>query len=91
MGFINYCNGLISGKLNLNDVKKKWGVENVFRTIVLVCDWLNRDENVQVNGLRVFLDNTDVTMGHFLTVMSGENGKGTMQFYQVRVIYLFIT
>ena len=64
-------------------VKKKYGVDNVFRTMLLICDWLNRDENVQVNGLTVFIDLTNVTMKHHLTLMNMENGKKMMQFYQV--------
>ncbi|XP_052817590.1 alpha-tocopherol transfer protein-like [Mya arenaria] len=70
------------GNLDMNKVKKKWGVENIFRTICLICDWVNRDENVQVNGIIVFIDNTDVTMGHFMNMMGTENGKKIMEFYQ---------
>lgn len=69
-------------KLDLNDVKKKWGVDNVFRTITLICDWANRDENIQVNGIVVFIDNTDLTMSHMMTLWNQENGKRIMQFYQ---------
>ncbi|XP_060565140.1 alpha-tocopherol transfer protein-like [Ruditapes philippinarum] len=69
-------------RLDLNDVKKKWGVDNVFRAITLICDWANRDENIQVNGIVVFIDNTDVTMGHMMTLWNQENGKRIMQFYQ---------
>lgn len=68
--------------LDLNKVKKKWGVDNIFRVITLVCDWLNRDENIQVNGLTVFIDNTDVSMSHMMTLWDRENGKRIMQFYQ---------
>lgn len=70
------------GNLDIELVKKKYGVDNVFRTMVLICDWLNRDENVQVNGLSVFIDLTNVTMKHHLTLMNMENGKKMMQFYQ---------
>lgn len=71
------------GKLDLNKIKKKWGVDNVYKVITLICDWMNRDENVQVNGLVVFIDNTDVSMGHMTTLWSQEHGKKIMQFYQV--------
>ena len=64
-------------------VKKKFGVHNVFRVMVLVCDWLNRDENIQVNGLVGFIDCTNMTMKHHLNLMNMENGKKMMQFYQV--------
>lgn len=70
------------GKLDMDVIKKKYGVDNVFRTMVLICDWLNRDENVQVNGLVVFLDCTDMTMRHHLNLMNMDNGKKMMQFYQ---------
>ncbi|XP_045194407.2 alpha-tocopherol transfer protein-like [Mercenaria mercenaria] len=69
-------------RLDLNDVKKKWGVANLYRVIALVCDWAMRDENVQVNGLVVFVDNTDITMNHMLTLFGQENGKRLMQFWQ---------
>lgn len=70
------------GKLDMNVVKKKWSVDMIFKTIGLVCNWINRDENVQVNGLLVFIDNTDVTMSHVMTMWGAENGKRIMQFYQ---------
>lgn len=69
-------------KLDVNDMKKKWGIENIFKTITLICDWANRDENIQVNGIVVFIDNTDVTMGHVMSLWGQENGKRIMQFYQ---------
>ncbi|KAL4235050.1 Tyrosine-protein phosphatase non-receptor type 9 [Mactra antiquata] len=69
-------------RLDMNKVKKEWGVDNVFKTITLICDWANQDENVQVNGIVVFIDNSDVTMGHMMTIWSPENGKKIMQFYQ---------
>ncbi|XP_045191882.1 alpha-tocopherol transfer protein-like [Mercenaria mercenaria] len=68
-------------KLKSKDVKR-WTVDNIFRTITLICDWVNRDENVQVNGIIVFIDNTGVTMNHMMTLWSPENGKKIMQFYQ---------
>ena len=64
-------------------VKKKFGVENIFRVMVLVCDWLNRDENIQVNGLIGLIDCTNMTIKHHLQLMNMENGKKLMQFYQV--------
>jgi len=59
-------------------------LDNVFKCIVLFCEWLNRDENVQVNGIHVFLDNTDITMSHSTTIWNLENGKKMMQYYQVQ-------
>ena len=72
-----------TGNLDMDVVKKKFGVHNVFRVMVLVCDWLNRDENIQVNGLVGFIDCTNMTMKHHLNLMNMENGKKMMQFYQV--------
>ena len=59
-------------------------MDNVFKSIVLFCEWLIRDENVQVNGIHVFLDNTDITMSHSTTIWNLENGKKMMQYYQVQ-------
>lgn len=70
------------GNLNIDVVKKKYGIPNVFKVMVLVCDWLNRDENIQVNGLVGFIDCSNMTMKHHLNLMNMENGKKMMQFYQ---------
>ena len=67
-------------------MKKKYGIPNVFKVMVLVCDWLNRDENVQVNGMVGFIDCTNMTMKHHLSLMNMENGKKMMQFYQVKLV-----
>ena len=81
---------MFSARLDLNDIKKKWGVANVFRAITLICDWANRDENVQVNGIVVIFDNSDVTMSHMMTVYNQENGKHIMKYYQVDAFIYFI-
>ncbi|XP_052212993.1 retinaldehyde-binding protein 1-like isoform X2 [Dreissena polymorpha] len=70
------------GVLDMTTVKNVWGIDNVFRAICLLCDHLNRDETVQVHGLSVFIDNTDVTMGHFRTLMGQEQGRNIMDYYQ---------
>lgn len=69
-------------RLDSSGVRKKWGIDNIFKTVTLICDWANRDENVQVNGIIVFIDNTDVTMGAMMSLWGQDNGKKIMQFYQ---------
>ena len=49
----------------MNDVMEKFGANNLFRTIVLVCDWLNRDEYVQLNGIVALIDCTDMAIKGF--------------------------
>ena len=74
---------LISGNLNIDTIKKDFGIETVFKNIILVCEWLIWDENVQVNGLSVFVDMTGLTMAHHKNVMNMDNAKKLMHFYQV--------
>ena len=42
-----------------------------------------RDENVQVNGVSVFVDMTGLTMAHHTHIMNLENAKKMVNFYQV--------
>ena len=76
---------VVSASLDVNNIKKKWGAENVFRAIALICDWLVRDENIQVNGLVVLIDNTNITWSHVMTMWKQDNGKKITQFYQVGI------
>ena len=39
---------------------------------------------MQVNGVQVFVDLTGITMAHSTNLMTPENGKKMLQFYQVR-------
>ena len=41
------------------------------------------DENVQVNGVSVFVDMTGLTMAHHTHIMNLENAKKMVNFYQV--------
>lgn len=68
--------------VDVDEVRKKYGIETVFKNIILVCEWLARDENVQVNGVQVFVDMTAITMAHSTNMMTPENGKRLLQFYQ---------
>ncbi|XP_052225739.1 alpha-tocopherol transfer protein-like isoform X2 [Dreissena polymorpha] len=70
------------GVLDMTHVKKVWGIDNVFKAICLMCDHLNRDETVQVYGLSVVIDNTDLTIGHFRTLLGQEYGQKIMDYYQ---------
>ena len=75
-----------SANVDVDEVRKKYGIETVFKNIILVCEWLARDENVQVNGVQVFVDMTAITMAHSTNMMTPENGKRLLQFYQVGYI-----
>ncbi|XP_053402132.1 uncharacterized protein LOC123548576 isoform X1 [Mercenaria mercenaria] len=66
----------------MNEVME-WGVDNIYRAITLVSDWVNRNENVQVNSIVVFVDNTHITMNHVLTLFGHDNGNKTMHFWQM--------
>ena len=76
----------VSGNANL-DILKKFGVETLFRSVILVCEWLTADENVQVNGLFVFVDLTGATIAHHTQIMNIENAKKMLQFYQVSILH----
>ncbi|XP_052224863.1 alpha-tocopherol transfer protein-like [Dreissena polymorpha] len=69
-------------KLDMTKVKKTWGLDNVFKAICLCCEYLTKDETVQVHGLCVLLDDTDVSMSHIMSMMGQENGKKIMEYYQ---------
>ena len=72
------------GNLDVDVVKEKFGIDNIYRAMVLVCDWINIDENVQVNGISVFIDMSNMTTKHHLHLMNFENMKKMLQYYQVR-------
>ena len=66
-------------------VKKKFGAENVFRTMMLICEWLKTDEHVQVNGITLFVDCTNCNMQHHLKLMTMDCIKKMIQYYQVTI------
>lgn len=70
------------GNVDIEDVRKTYGLDIIFKNLILVCEWLIRDENVQANGLLVFVDLTGITMGHHTHLMNLENAKKISQFYQ---------
>ena len=74
------------GLLDMPTIKKEYGVDYVFKAIALVCHWVIRDENCQVNGIKVFNDLSDLTMQHVTTLWSRDNTKKMIQFYQVNGI-----
>jgi hypothetical protein len=41
------------------------------------------DENVQVNGVQVFFDSTDLSWSTATTIFTGDNGKNLAKMYQV--------
>ena len=64
-------------------MKQKYGIDNIYRAMILVCDWINIDENVHVNGIQVFIDLSNMTMKHHLHLMNFDNMKKMFQYYQV--------
>ena len=70
-------------------MKRAGGIATVFKSIGMFVDWVNRDENVQVNGIQVFADLSNVTLSSVTTLWTAENGKRLMSFYQVTLIDCF--
>lgn len=70
------------GQLDIAYVKKEIGTENIFKAICLFMHWLIRDENVQVNGLKVFTDWSGVTMQHATSLYTPENTKKLLNYFQ---------
>ena len=73
----------VSGVLDIPTVKKEYGVKYIFKAICLVTTWMAMDENTQVNGVKVVVDCTDVTMEHATTLFGPENAKRLLGYYQV--------
>ena len=73
----------VAGRLDIDVVKKKWGLDNFFKAMCLVLEWMNVDENVQVNGLLNFIDDSGFSMSHGMAIWSRDNIKRMVQFYQV--------
>lgn len=62
---------------------KKVGVINFFKAFVIIVEWLARDENVQVNGVCVFNDLTNMPMSIHTSIMGTENGRKHLDFFDV--------
>lgn len=75
---------LIIGRLGAIDVGKlkTYGAETVFRTICLTANWVVRDEHTQVDGLKVLIDWSGVTLQHATTLFTQENAKKFINFFQ---------
>ena len=74
---------LFLGLLDIPTIKKKYGVDYVFKAIALMCHWVARDENCQVNGIKVFVDMSGLTLQHSTTLWNKDYSKKILQFYQV--------
>ena len=68
----------------MNKVKKEWGLANVYKAILLLYEWLIRDENVQVNGIKYFVDYTGITLA-MATLFSDDDQKVLLNFFQVPI------
>lgn len=76
---------LIFGRLGVVDpdkLKKEYGSATVFRTMCLVANWVVRDENCQVNGIKVLIDWSGITLQHASIMFTEGNAKRFMNFYQ---------
>ncbi|XP_045191876.2 alpha-tocopherol transfer protein-like [Mercenaria mercenaria] len=70
------------GRLKDDIVERAGGSKSVFKTIGLFIDWVLTDENVQVNGVNVIADLSDVKLSSLTTLWTAENGKKLLSFYQ---------
>ena len=68
---------------------KAFGIDSVFRTIILIAEWINADENVQVNGVCGFVDCTEMSIKHHLHLWNLENMKKMSQYFDV-IIFNFL-
>ncbi|KAL4229352.1 hypothetical protein ACF0H5_012391 [Mactra antiquata] len=68
--------------LDVDKVKKVWGINNLYKAIMLICDWANFDENIQVNGHVIVSDCTGLSLNSMMTLMDGERDKKLMNYYQ---------
>ena len=50
---------------------------------MLICEWLKTDEHVQVNGITMFIDCTNVTIQHHYKLVNLDAIKKMIQYYQV--------
>ena len=71
-----------SGRLDMAKLKEA-GVINFYKAFVIFFEWLARDENVQVNGLCMFSDLTNMPFAIHTTILATENGKKHLNFFDV--------
>lgn len=69
------------GNLDVDFMMKAFGIDSVFRTIILIAEWINADENVQVNGVCGFVDCTEMSIKHHLHLWNLENMKKMSQYF----------
>ena len=78
----------IAGVVDPDKLKKEYGSATVFRTMCLVANWVVRDENCQVNGIKVLIDWSGITLQHASIMFTEGNAKRFMNFYQVKMYFL---
>ena len=64
-------------------MKKDWGVDNVFKALIMVYDWIVMDENTQVNGIRVLSDLSDISMAMALAFSNDQ--EAAMKYFTVTI------
>lgn len=64
-------------------MKSKFTVNDVFRVTMAMMDCCMMDENVQVNGLVVFVDASNFTIRHAEKVFGVENMKKAVNIWTV--------
>lgn len=70
------------GAIDPDKLKNEYGARNVFRTMCLVANWIVRDEHAQVDGLKVLVDWSNVTLQHASVMFTQSNAKKFVNFYQ---------
>lgn len=70
------------GSVDGDKLKNEYGAKHLFRTMCLVANWLVRDEHCQVDGIKVLVDWSGVTLQHAATIFTHGNGKKFVNFYQ---------
>ena len=73
--------------VDADKLKKDYGSASVFRTMCCVANWVVRDENCQINGIKVLVDWSGLTLQHATIMFTEGNAKKFMNFYQVSWVF----
>ena len=65
------------------DFMEKHGIAKIYRAMILLVEWMCSDENVQVNGLKWFVDYTGVSMGFVSFIARPDDQKCLSKYLQV--------
>jgi len=62
---------------------KEMGMDSFYKTCITVYDWMAIDENVQVNGMVLISDYTDMTMNKFRAFFKPDQMKDFIPWFEV--------